>query len=197
MTTLERFIIGYIIIGISILISLCIFYWKETKEIFKMIKTIYKLLKNMQNPVEDVLIYESPKILINFNSLLIDNNIPVITIVINKNEYNFLIDSGCNVNILEKSVFLEQILDTESDNNNSIIGIQVSAEKTYHTNLSFTLQNKEFIEVFEILDASHGFKPIEELYHIPIHGILGCEFFKKYKVILDFNTKFIEIPQIN
>lgn len=89
MTILERIIIGYIIIGISVLISLCIVYWKETKEIFKIIKTIYKLLKNMQNPVEDVLIYEPPEILINFNSLLIDNNIPVITIVINKNEYNF------------------------------------------------------------------------------------------------------------
>jgi hypothetical protein len=89
MTTLERFIIGYIIIGISILISLCIVYWKETKEIFKMIKTIYKLLKDSKSS-GDVLIYEPPESLINFNSLLIANNIPGFTIVINKNEF-FLI----------------------------------------------------------------------------------------------------------
>lgn len=121
------------------------------------------------------------------------SGIPIIEVKINKNSYKFMLDSGANVNILDKRVFdtLENIETSESSGlttaNGDITGNNIKAK------IQFKQKQKKFIEDFEIFDMSGPFDSIESRDGVKINGILGSNFFKTHCWTIDFENLVVWI----
>ena len=163
-------IYAIIIIGLSILGSL----------IFK--NNLMKLYKQHTQKIP----------LTTFHSKLLDHDIPVVEVTVRDHVFNFLIDSGCNTNILDYATFFPNKNPPINATTSEIFSITMPPQQTTTATLTFSINGNEFTEVFEALDTTQGFAPIEQLYNQPIHGILGCDFFKKHNLILNFKDKLIE-----
>lgn len=120
-----------------------------------------------------------------------NHKLPVIKLNFNGEKYNFLIDTGADINILNKPVF-----DVISNGNievasNGLIttaGSDVVSEKAV---VSFKYGNKNFTEEFVLMDVTSSFQSIFNDKNMQLHGVLGSEFFKKHKWSVDFDNMVI------
>lgn len=122
--------------------------------------------------------------------------LPVIPLKFNGLTYNFLIDSGANINVLDRRVFEEVNKDkTISLREGTTIttGGGVSEEVGQKADITFKYKNRKFEEIFDILDVSVAFDNIQLVDGVTLHGILGTHFFNKHRWILDFENMVVWI----
>lgn len=112
--------------------------------------------------------------------------LPIVTFYQNDKKFNFLLDTGANNSVINKSALelLEHNLVNKSTTVTGINGKPISAECV---SLYLTYGNKNYEETFQAIDMSEAFKVIKEESGVSLVGILGSEFFKRNKYILDFN----------
>lgn len=114
--------------------------------------------------------------------------VPVITMKNGDKEFNFLLDTGSN-----KSHFNSRILDSlveyevlkDDDSTVATGGGTVNGGGWIRMPLQYKKQS--FTEDFLLLDLQESFESVYEESGVQIHGILGCDFFRKYGFIFDFD----------
>lgn len=110
----------------------------------------------------------------------------IITAYQNNKKLNFLLDSGATdsaINIRE----LKHLKYEEMKEVNVFFGIDGEQSYSKMVNLQFTINDKSYDTVFQVVDMSQALDLIKQESGVTIHGILGNKFFKKYKYILDYN----------
>ena len=121
---------------------------------------------------------------------------PIITMNSNNHVLYMLLDSGCSMNAIDKSI-VTHIDSAMVKNNEKKVAIAMNGTIVYDKMSKVTLSccNKYFSDYFVITDFSIVNKKLEERYgkKFKIDGILGVSFFNKYKYILDFNKNFLYI----
>lgn len=113
--------------------------------------------------------------------------IPVVTFQEGDLSLNFLLDSGSSESHISKKVA------------DTLIGVPIDADYTYTTSIGagsiskmiesvLKYKDEEFkINLFINKDLDNSFDTIKKNCGVQLHGILGSNFLKKYKYILDFS----------
>ena len=105
----------------------------------------------------------------------------------------FLLDTGSNINVLDKRVaeFFQLSSGTAKQRQ---FGIDGELQTTDIVELAFSLEEQEYKANFSIMDLSSAFGKVEEESGIQIHGLLGCSFMEQQKWILDFEKLCLYTP---
>lgn len=105
----------------------------------------------------------------------------------------FLLDTGSNINVLDKRVaeFFQLSGGTAQQQQ---FGIDGTLQTTDVVKLTFSLEEREYKADFSVMDLSSAFGKVEEESGIQIHGLLGCSFMEQQKWVLDFEKLCLSIP---
>lgn len=126
---------------------------------------------------------------ISFKESLDLTELPVVTFIGKGRKLNFLIDTGANNSILNESVASKMKLECEEFDGieTNTAGGNINLNKV--TNLTIKFDDKrEYNECFLISDMDEVFSNIKSETGVLIHGILGSNFFAKYKYIIDYDS---------
>lgn len=121
-----------------------------------------------------------------------NHKLPIVKLTFNGKKYNFLLDTGADINILNKSV-LDRIDEDKTINilNNHGVTTASGVEKSEKADISFKYNNKVFIETFTIMNVDAAFQNILHDNGIQLHGVLGSKFFHKHKWSVDFDNMVV------
>lgn len=172
-------IICFIVLGSIIIRSIN----KVTNEQFKYYLNIIK---------KDTNIYSDK---ISFKEELLKSKLgsPTIRLNVEGKMCNFLLDTGANVNIINKSVFDKinkgKNLEVISSDDNITFGNGTS-KLDGQVILNFSHKRFKFKDTFEVLDLSESFGSLASQ-GLELDGILGSSFFKDNQWSVDFNEMVI------
>lgn len=105
----------------------------------------------------------------------------------------FLLDTGSNINVLDRRVAEFFQLSGGTDKQRQF-GIDGELQTTDVVELDFSLEEQEYKANFSVMDLSSAFGKVEEESGIQIHGLLGCSFMEQQKWILDFEKLCLYTP---
>ena len=119
--------------------------------------------------------------------------LPVILIKAQAKNLCFLLDTGSNINVLDKRVveFFQLSSGTAQQHQ---FGIDGTLRTTNVVEMTFSLEEREYKAAFSVMDLSSAFGKVEEESGIQIHGLLGCSFMEQQKWVLDFEKLCLSIP---
>ena len=112
--------------------------------------------------------------------------LPVITFYQGTNKFNFLLDTGSNYSHISPSA--SKLL--KADYNESFLKISGIGSGESNIKCSGELyykKSKYIIELYVTPHLDNAFDTIKKETGVKIHGILGNQFFQKYKYVLDFD----------
>ena len=111
--------------------------------------------------------------------------LPIITFYNGKTKLNFLLDTGCNNSCINSSV-LPYLNYIPYDGNSSLTDFAGNKYEKTFCEITITRKEQSFTGVFGIVDLDAAFKDVKDQSGVQLHGILGNDFFTKYKYVLDF-----------
>jgi hypothetical protein len=136
--------------------------------------------------------------LIEYNKILLQKSLtqvglPLILVKAQAQYLCFLLDTGSNINVLDKKVaeFFQLSGGTAQQQQ---FGIDGTLQTTDVVKLTFSLEEREYKADFSVMDLSSAFGKVEEESGIQIHGLLGCSFMEQQKWVLDFEKLCLSIP---
>ena len=99
----------------------------------------------------------------------------------------FLLDTGSNINVLDKRV-AEFFQLSGRTTQQQQFGIDGTLQTTDVVEMTFSLEEREYKADFSVMDLSSAFGKVEDETGIQILGLLGCSFMEQQKWILDFEN---------
>ena len=136
--------------------------------------------------------------LIEYNKILLQKSLtqvglPLILVKAQAQYLCFLLDTGSNINVLDKKVaeFFQLSGGTAQQQQ---FGIDGTLQTTDVVKLTFSLEEREYKADFSVMDLSSAFGKVEEESGIQIHGLLGCSFMEQQNWVLDFEKLCLSIP---
>ena len=119
--------------------------------------------------------------------------LPTIIVEAQAKNLCFLLDTGSNINVLDKRV-AEFFQLSGGTNQQHQFGIDGTLRTTNVVEMTFSLEEREYKAAFSVMDLSSAFGKVEEESGIQIHGLLGCSFMEQQKWVLDFEKLCLSIP---
>ena len=112
--------------------------------------------------------------------------LPVVTFYHGKKKLNMLLDTGSSESIIN-STELDKIIYTELEYQKPLMGMEgnICMNKAITTIISYS--GLKFDHPFIAADMKEAFGNIKKETGVTIHGILGSDFFTRYKYVLDFD----------
>ena len=124
---------------------------------------------------------------ISFKESMDLTELPVITFINNNVKLNFLLDTGSNNSIINKSI-LNTLDYKELNGTSNIIGVEGNNIKNSICEMKVGYKDYVFDTTFNVADLDAPFNVIKQENGVQLHGILGSLFFQKYKYVLDFQS---------
>lgn len=123
---------------------------------------------------------------LSFKSAMELTNLPVVTFYSGKKKLNMLLDTGSTDNIISKE-HLESVYFTPTGEKRPIFGKDgiVTYDEIVNTTISYS--GLKFDVSVLSTDMKDAFDIIKKESGVTIHGILGSDFFARYKYVLDFD----------
>ena len=120
-------------------------------------------------------------------------DIPLLIVKAQAKNLCFLLDTGSNINVLDKRVaeFFQLSGGTAQQQQ---FGIDGELRTSNIVEFSFFLEEREYKADFSVMDLSSAFGKGEEESGIQIHGLLGCSFMEQQKWVLDFENLTLCLP---
>ena len=175
--------------NLLILITLLIILFMEVFSYYKIHNSIKILPAIIQKEDSDYYYYSIKKSFTNTGLILFNA-------IIDGKKYNFLIDTGANVNLLDSKVYEDvKHLCIPTTDQTEVRFQSNEAQIANSVVLDFVLidmlyKNTEFC----VSDCS-SFNA-KEVYDIDLHGILGSVFLKQHNWIVNYEKLFVKIPKI-
>lgn len=112
-------------------------------------------------------------------------DLPLLTFYQGANKLNFLLDTGSNSCIIDSNV-LDKLEYKDTGNKSTLYGLE--GNKALHSMCSINLTYKSTSYECDCIvnDMKEPFSNFKEECGVTLHGILGSNFFNKYKYVLDF-----------
>ena len=114
-------------------------------------------------------------------------NLPLIPITIQDQSLCFLLDTGSNINMIDKAVFEHFKAIAEPKGKYAYFGIEGNQEQSMTVKMPFSFEGHSFNPVFSVVNLDSAFSKIQEESGIPIHGLLGNKFFIEHGWVIDFD----------
>jgi hypothetical protein len=123
---------------------------------------------------------------ISFREALDLTGLPVITLFQNNKKFNFLLDTGSEGSVLN-SIHLNNVENTPiKDKQMLIYGVGGTVE-AFYVSATFT-KNQDYDIEFMVADISEALNTVKSETGVTIHGIIGNNFFEKYKYVIDYKS---------
>lgn len=134
--------------------------------------------------------YRKHKSKISFRESIDLVGLPIVTLYIGNNKYNFLLDTGSSKCAINASVLKDiyyQPIEGEFTDASGINGIITTVPFCF---ITFFYKKNRFTEQFAILELDEGFASMKKNYGVTLHGIIGSNFFEKYRYVLDYYNMY-------
>lgn len=113
-------------------------------------------------------------------------SLPIVTFTNGDTKLNFLLDTGSNVSQINASL-IKDLKCSLLNEGRDIIGIEGNVMQTNYCKMTISYKDLTFDNEFVVLDLSKAFNSVKQSTGVQIHGILGSQFFQKYKYILNYD----------
>lgn len=123
---------------------------------------------------------------ISFKESLDLTDLPIITVYQGSKRFNFLIDTGATKSIFDSNQIDSLITYKDTDDISYVMGIEGNKSIVRNISISFYRNELKFNSIFQAVDMSKAFKNIKQETGVSLQGILGNDFFVKYKYVIDF-----------
>lgn len=123
--------------------------------------------------------------------------LPIICFNNNGQTINMVLDTGSNICIIDSNILKNIIHSKESHQIDGIVGISGEAEGSNAVELILTYKDASFKVECYVNDLADVASAVKQEYGVTIHGLLGTDFFAKYKYIIDFNEMVAYSLKIN
>lgn len=123
---------------------------------------------------------------ISFKESLDLTNLPIITFYVGKSKYNFLLDTGASLSVINKDI-INVIEHSKSKETSTIYGMEGNTVEAECVDICLYYNEHKFEDLFQVVDLSGAFANMKMKYGVTLHGILSSSFFQKYKYVLDFD----------
>ena len=124
---------------------------------------------------------------ISFFETLNLTGLPVITMESNNEKINFLLDTGSNASFIDINIIENVDSIKLEDKNQFVTGINNKECKTESYDVSLKYKDNVFINEFKAFDFDASFGHIMSKTGVRIGGIIGGDFLKKYKYIINYD----------
>ena len=114
-------------------------------------------------------------------------NLPLIPITIQDKTLCFLLDTGSNINMIDKAIYSHFKDISEPIGEYIHFGIEGNQELNSTVKMPFSFEGCNYTPIFSVVDLDSAFSKIYEESGIPIHGLLGNKFFIEHGWVLDFD----------
>lgn len=111
--------------------------------------------------------------------------LPLVTLYQGDRKFNFLLDTGSTDSVIDSNI-LPKLTHEKTDYEGTLTGLDGIVNKVSACNITFSYKDKNFPFSFLSRDMSVAFSMMKKEYGVTLHGILGANFFNKYKYVLDF-----------
>lgn len=141
-----------------------------------------------KNYIFDVKLFKRKGDILEFSNNYKTHKLPFISLNFNGQKYNFLLDTGADVNVINESAFNVISNGTIQLIPNGLIitaGTDVMSQKA---NVPFKYINKKFEETFAIMNLDANFNFLHKKHGVLLHGILGSNFFEAHRWSIDFEN---------
>jgi len=126
---------------------------------------------------------------VSFRQGFISPNVPLATFHQGDKELIFLLDSGSEHNIIDKSV-LSTITHTVLDDPsmpNTLSGVG-GVSNVSACSITFKCGDEEYTDKFIVNDMQEALKLLKRETGVIMHGIIGSRFLREHQVILDYQN---------
>lgn len=133
---------------------------------------------------------------ISFDAVYEEAGLPIITLKNNGADFNFLVDTGANLNVLNESCL--DTLDYEPlEGTGTMFGMEGNIQEVTYVKVALTHGRKKFEAAFQVVNIDNAFGRIEKDYNVTIHGVLGTSFLEKYKGKINFEERSLKYGKEN
>lgn len=138
--------------------------------------------------IKDIInkILGKPKEAMSFQASMDLTNMPIVTFYQGEKKFNFLLDTGSTSSVIATHV-LDTIEHEKIDEPAIVYGMEGRARNVQKCNITLSYKGNDYTCVYLINDMAESFRKIKVQTGVTIHGILGCNFFNKFKYVLDFD----------
>lgn len=112
---------------------------------------------------------------------------PILSVTQNDISLNFIIDTGSSISAIDSNI-LKKIKKKQTNKSCEVVGIEGMPLDADVYEIDFNYNNIKYSHTFVCKDFSTAFNPLQAIVHIPIHGLLGCDFFNTYGFAIDFQN---------
>ena len=123
---------------------------------------------------------------ISFRESMDLTDLPIITFYQGNNRFNFLLDTGANLSVINSSA-LNNFQYNEVEGTGNIVGVEGIKKEVSYVNIDLNYKDSKYTEQFQVLDMLDAIDYVKSESGVNMVGILGNNFFRRYKYILDFN----------
>lgn len=141
------------------------------------------------NGVEDYC-KQSKRVNMSFKEAMDLVELPVITFYNNNKKFNFLLDTGATMSIIDSNV-LNSFQYKELEDTGTLFGMEGNRVSVTYVRASLGYKGKVYEEDFQVLDMSAAFSKVKEESGVTLSGILGSLFFHRYQYVLDFESLIV------
>lgn len=110
--------------------------------------------------------------------------LPIVTFVNNGQPFNFIIDTGATLSIIDSNI-LNKLAYVKTDTVGNAYGFTGEVIPTEYANIEISYEDFKFEDEFQII-RMEAFDNIKEVHDIEIAGILGSTFLKRYDFTIDY-----------
>ena len=167
----------FLIILFTILIGVPMFY---------MVKHIKDII--MKDYIFDIKFVKLSKSKLQFKKDYLNHKLPIVKVFIKDIEFNFLIDTGADTNIINESVYEGTKEEAAVQVGQTVMATASGFVNSKTVNVKFKAQDSEFFEEFAVMDLTAPFAALLKDNGVQISGILGSRFFNKHKWAIDFDN---------
>lgn len=111
---------------------------------------------------------------------------PIISFENNKRFINLLLDTGSNNSIINTNT-LKDLIYENLEGNSQVFGLNGEDQKGGYVSLPLGYKGKTYYMECLSINMEPTFTKMKQQFGVTIHGILGTDFFERYKYVLDFN----------
>ena len=112
--------------------------------------------------------------------------LPIVTFYQGDRKYNFLLDTGANLSVINQAT-LENIEYTLLEKTGNLYGVDGINREVSFATVDLVYKSNSYTEEFQVLDMQNTIDQVKAESGVNMVGIIGNEFFRKYKYVLDFD----------
>ena len=116
-------------------------------------------------------------------------NLPVVSLTNNGQSFNFLIDTGATLSVIDSNA-LGKLAYTKVETTGNAYGVDGNIIPVEYARIELNHENTKFVDEFQIMRVD-AFDNIKESDKIEIVGILGSTFLKRYNFTINYKDLII------